>query len=130
MCGVALEFGSARHRIGTALSVTACRRDSSPKGRAKGASRRYGKFQFIGKNAHAILITNFPDEIFVWEICYQEYYSVVWDSFPKWSSFMPSTSSQMGFRLQEPQSVGMPSRILDRVSVMFFVLFASACRPL
>ena len=39
--------------------------------------------------------------------------------FPKCSSFMPSTSSQMGLRLQEPQSVGMPFRIWDRESVIF-----------
>ena len=36
------------------------------------------------------------------------FHSVVCFSLPKCSSFMPSTSSQMAFRLHDPQSVGIP----------------------
>ena len=55
-------------------------------------------------------------------------HSVVWCSLPKCSSRMPSTSSQMAFRLQEPQSVGMPSRIFVRLMVMSLTVLASLVR--
>ena len=56
------------------------------------------------------------------------HHSVVWCSLPKSSSLMPSTSSQMAFRLQEPQSVGMPSRIFVRLMVMSLTVLASLVR--
>jgi len=49
---------------------------------------------------------------------------------PKWSSFIPSTSSQIPFREQIEQSVGRPSRIVVSVFVMSLAFFAVSFIPL